>query len=30
VHQVSVQLVWDPPWDQQRMSDEAKLSLGLL
>ena len=30
VHEVSVQLVWDPPWDQQRMSDEAKLSLGLL
>lgn len=30
VKDASVQLVWDPPWDQQRMSDEAKLSLGLL
>lgn len=25
-----VELVWDPPWDQSRMSDEAKLELGLL
>jgi metal-sulfur cluster biosynthetic enzyme len=24
-----VELVWDPPWDQDRISDEAKLSLGL-
>ena len=25
-----VELVWDPPWSQDRMSDEAKLELGLL
>lgn len=24
-----VELVWDPPWCQDRMSDEAKLELGL-
>ena len=29
VSDVSVQLVWDPPWDKDRMSDEAKLTLGL-
>ncbi len=26
----SVELVWDPPWCQDRMSDEVKLQLGLL
>jgi FeS assembly SUF system protein len=25
-----VNLVFDPPWDAQRMSDEAKLELGML
>ena len=25
-----VDLVWDPPWSQDRMSDETKLTLGLL
>jgi FeS assembly SUF system protein len=25
-----VNLVWDPPWDPQKMSDEAKLDLGML
>lgn len=25
-----VELVWDPPWTQERMSDAAKLQLGLL
>jgi FeS assembly SUF system protein len=25
-----VELVWDPPWCQDRMSDEVKLQLGLL
>nr|VFJ75216.1 MAG: FeS assembly SUF system protein [Candidatus Kentron sp. FW] len=25
-----VSLVWDPPWNQDNMSDEAKLTLGLL
>ena len=24
-----VALVWDPPWDPQKMSDEAKLELGM-
>ena len=24
-----VELVWDPPWSTERMSDEAKLELGL-
>ncbi len=26
----NVALVWDPPWDPQKMSDEAKLELGML
>ena len=30
VSSVSVDLVWDPPWNQDRMSDEAKLTLGLM
>jgi FeS assembly SUF system protein len=30
VGQVKVNLVFDPPWDQARMSDEAKLELGLI
>jgi probable FeS assembly SUF system protein SufT len=30
VEQVKVDLVFDPPWDRDRMSDEAKLQLGLL
>ena len=25
-----VDLVWDPPWTQDRMTDEVKLELGLL
>jgi len=25
-----VNLVWDPPWDPKKMSDEAKLELGML
>jgi FeS assembly SUF system protein len=25
-----VELVWDPPWTQERMSDEARLELGLM
>lgn len=29
VSNVDVKLVWDPPWDKERMSDEAKLTLGL-
>ena len=27
---VEVNLVFDPPWDQSKMSDEAKLTMGLL
>ena len=27
---VDVNLVWDPPWDPQKMTDEAKLELGML
>jgi FeS assembly SUF system protein len=30
VGSVTVSLVWDPPWDPQKMSDEAKLELGML
>ncbi len=30
VADVQVQLVWDPPWSRDLMSDEAKLTLGLL
>ena len=25
-----VEVVWDPPWDRDRMSDAAKLQLGML
>ncbi len=28
VNQVVVDLVWDPPWDKDMMSEEAKLELG--
>lgn len=30
VDDVSVELVWDPPWHQSMMSEAAKLQLGLL
>lgn len=29
VNAVQVDLVWDPPWSQDCMSDEARLTLGL-
>ena len=29
VTSAKVELVWDPPWDMSRMSDEARLQLGL-
>ena len=29
VTDAKVELVWEPPWNQERMSDEAKLTLGL-
>jgi len=28
-NKVTVELVWDPPWTQERLSDEAKLVLNL-
>ncbi len=27
---VEVELVWDPPWDPTRMSEAAKIQLGLI
>ncbi len=30
VDEVRVDLVWDPPWNRDRLSEEAKLQLGLL
>ena len=30
VNGACVELVWDPPWSRERMSDEAKLAMGLL
>jgi len=29
VGEVKVNIVWDPPWDQSRMSDEARVSLNM-
>jgi len=29
VTDANVELVWDPPWSMERMSDEAKLQLGM-
>ncbi len=29
VGEVKVNVVWDPPWDQSRMSDEARLVLNM-
>jgi FeS assembly SUF system protein len=30
VKQVNVELVWEPPWGMDMMSDEAKLELGFM
>ena len=30
VSEVRVELVWEPPWNPDRLSEDAKLSLGLL
>lgn len=30
VEEVHVEIVWEPPWDPSRMSDAAKLQLGML
>ncbi|HVB37134.1 MAG TPA: iron-sulfur cluster assembly protein, partial [Vicinamibacterales bacterium] len=29
VTDVRLDIVWEPPWDKDRMSDEAKLQLGI-
>ena len=29
VGEVEVTLTWDPPWDKERMSEDAKLALGI-
>ena len=29
VTEAKVEIVWDPPWDKDRMSDAAKLELGM-
>ncbi len=30
VNDVRVKLVWEPPWEKDRMSEEAKLELGMM
>jgi len=30
VAEVDVEIVWEPPWDQSRMSEAARLQLGML
>ena len=30
IRDAEVNLVWDPPWDPSKMSDDAKLELGML
>ena len=30
IRNASIELVWDPPWDMEKMSEEAKLELGFL
>ena len=30
ISDATVELVWDPPWSQERMSEEARLQLGML
>ncbi|RMH49009.1 MAG: SUF system Fe-S cluster assembly protein [Alphaproteobacteria bacterium] len=30
VRQIDVELVWDPPWGMDRLSDEARLELGFM
>ncbi len=30
VKKVTVNLVWDPPWNEDMMTDEAKLEVGIL
>jgi metal-sulfur cluster biosynthetic enzyme len=28
VHNATIDLVWDPPWDKEMMSEAAQLKLG--
>ena len=30
IDEARVELVWDPPWDRELLSEEAKLQLGLI
>jgi metal-sulfur cluster biosynthetic enzyme len=30
VTDVSIDLVWDPPWEQSKMSEAARLQLGMM
>ena len=30
VTDVTIDLVWDPPWDQSKMSEAARLQLGMM
>jgi metal-sulfur cluster biosynthetic enzyme len=30
VRDAQVEVTWDPPWDPSKMSDEARLELGML
>lgn len=30
IGKVDVELVWDPPWDRERMSETAQLALGMI
>jgi len=29
LHNIKVELVWDPPWDKSRMTDEARMKLNM-
>ena len=30
VEEVNVEFVWDPPWRQEMMTEEARMQLGLI
>jgi metal-sulfur cluster biosynthetic enzyme len=30
VNEAKVEIVWDPPWNQERISEEGKMQLGLI
>jgi len=29
IGEITINLVWDPPWDRARMSEDAQLQLGM-